>query len=218
VIDKLRLKLSGDEQQRLARRDTKNAEAYQHYLRGRYFLGKRTADTLKKAIDEFQAAIDGDPHYALGYVGLADCYSLLEQTTGMPSSETAPKARAAADRALQIDDSLAEAHTASARIYQASWRWPEAESENKRAISLNPNYPTAHQWFAAYLRTRLRFDEAMSEIKRAQGLDPLSPIIGANAAFAYLLKNDLNSAIAQDKKVLELDPNFWVARSDMGWA
>jgi len=218
VIDKLKLKLSGEDQQKLTRRDTKNAEAYQFYLRGRYFQGKRTAEALMKAIEEFQQAIDRDPNYALGYVGFADSYSLLEQNAGMPSSELLPKARTAADHALEIDDSLSEAHTSSAKIYEQLWRWPEAENEYKRAISLNPNYATAHQWFALYLRTRSRFDEAMTEIKRAQELDPLSPLISANAAFAYLLKNDLNSAIEQDKKIVELDPGFWIAHNDMGWA
>ncbi|PYS61264.1 MAG: hypothetical protein DMF74_16720 [Acidobacteria bacterium] len=218
VIDKLRLKLSGDEEQKLAKRDTKNALAYQHYLRGRYFQDKRTADALKKAIEEFQQAINRDPDYALGYVGLADSYSMLEQVAGMPTSETLPKARAAADHALAIDDSLSEAYASSAKIYEQLLRWSEAEEEYKRAISLNPNYPTAHQRLALYLRTRLRFDEAMSEIKRAQELDPLSPTISANAAFAYLLKNDLNAAIEQDKKIIELDPGFWIAHNDMGWA
>ena len=218
VVNKLRMKLSGEEQRKLEIRDTKNAEAYQFYLRGRFFQGKRTAESLNKAIEEFQQAIAYDPNYALGYVGLADSYSQLEQSAGMPASETLPKAKAAADRALQIDDRSAEAHTSLAGIYLRLWRWPEAESEFKRAISLNPNYPTAHQGFAYYLRNKLRFEEAMEEIKKAQDLDPLSPVIGANAAFAYLLKNDLNRAIEQDQKVLELDPDFWIAHNDMGWA
>ncbi len=214
----LALTLTGEEQRRLVKRDTTSAEAYQFYLRGRYLQNKRTADGLKKSIQEFQQAIDLDPNYALGYVGLADSYWSFEQIAGLPTRETLPKARAAADRALQIDDSLSEAHASSARIYEQLWRWSEAETEYKRAVSLNPNNPTAHQRFALYLRTRLRFDEAMSEIKRAQELDPLSPGISANAAFAYLLKNDLNAAIEQDKKIIELDPGFWIAHNDMGWA
>src|SRR6266498_4236902 len=218
ISEKLRLKLTGEEKKRLTGRDPTNAEAYQFYLRGRYFWNKRTADGIKKAIDQFQQAIDRDPNYAVGYVGLADCYGLLEEYAGVPTGETLPKARAAADRALQIDDSLSEAHASSARIYEQLWRWSEAETEYKRAISLNPNNPTAHQRFALHLRTRLRFDEAMSEIKWAQELDPLSPGISANAAFAYLLKNDLNAAIEQDKKIVELDPGFWIAHNDMGWA
>ena len=218
VTEKLRLRLSGEEQRRLVKRDTTNAEAYQFYLRGRYFWNKRTADGLRKAIEQFQQAIDRDPNYALGYVGLTDCYGLLEYYSGVPASETLPKARAAADRALQIDDSLAEAHTSSALIYQYQWRWAEAEEEYKRAISLNPNYPTAHQWFARSLYTKRQFDDAMKEMKRAQELDPLSPIIGANVAYVYLLKNDPNSAIVQCQKIIELDPGFPEAHAGLAFA
>ena len=208
VTEKLRLRLSGEEQRRLVKRDTTNAEAYQFYLRGRYFWNKRTAEGIKKAIEQFQQAIDRDPNYALGYVGLADCYLVLEEYAGVPASETLPKARAAADRALQIDDSLAEAHTSSAFTYQKLWRWAEAEEEYKRAISLNPNYPTAHHWFALYFYTKRQFDDAMREIKRAQELDPLSPVISDNVAMVYLLKNDPSSAIEQCQKIIELDPSF----------
>jgi len=208
VTEKLRLRLSGEEQQKLAKRDTRNAEAYQFYLRGRYYWNKRTAEGVRKAIGEFQQAIDRDPNYALGYVGLADCYSLLEYYAGVPASETLPKARAAADRALQIDDSLAEAHTSSAFIYEMLWRWAEAEAEFKRAISLNPNYPTAHHWFSLYFGIKRQFDDEMREIKRAQELDPLSPIISVNVAAVYLLKNDLNSAVEQCQRIIELDPSF----------
>jgi TolB-like protein/Flp pilus assembly protein TadD len=218
VTDKLRLRLSGDEQQRLVKRDTTNAEAYQFYLRGRYYWNKRTADGLRKAIEQFQQAIDHDPNYALGYVGLADSFVLLEEYAGIPSSETLPKARAAADRALQIDDSLAEAHTSSAYIYQKLWRWAEAEEEYKRAISLNPNYPTAHHWFCIYFRTKGQIAEAMREIKRAHEIDPLSLVISDNVAEIYLLQNDLNSAIEQCQRVIELDPGFPYAHDVLGAA
>ncbi|HEX3102625.1 MAG TPA: hypothetical protein VHQ01_12565, partial [Pyrinomonadaceae bacterium] len=218
VTENLKLKLSGDEQKKLDKPETVSAEAYECYLRGRFLWNKRTPDGINRSIEEYQKAIMLDTNYAMGYTGLADAYALLEQIGGVPSSENLPKARAAADRALQLDDSLAEAHASSAKIYEQMWRWPEAEAEYKRSISLNPNYPRAHQWYALFLRTQNRFDEAMVEIKRAQELDPLSAGISANAAFAYLLKNDLNSAIEQDKKVLELDPGFWIAHSDMAWA
>jgi tetratricopeptide (TPR) repeat protein len=218
ISEKLRLKLTGEEKKRLTGHDTTNAEAYQFYLRGRYLWNKRTADSLKKAMEEFQQAIDRDPNYALGYVGLADCYVLLEIVAGVPALESLPKARAAADRALQIDDSLAEAHTSSAFIYQGMWRWAEAEEEYKRAIDLNPNYPTAHHWFASYLMIKRQFDEAMRESKRAQELDPLSPIISNNLAYAYLLKNDVNSAIEQCQRIIELDPNFPAAHETLGIA
>jgi serine/threonine-protein kinase len=218
ISEKLRLKLTGEEKKRLTGRDTTNAEAYQSYLRGRYLWNKRTGEGLKRAIEEFQQAIDRDPNYALGYVGLADSYGLLEEYAGVPASETLPKARAAADRALQIDDSLSEAHTSSALIFEQMWRWSETEEEYNRAISLNPNYATAHHWFSIYFRTRGRLDDSLREIKRAQELDPLSPVIGQNVAEVYLLKNDLNSAIAECQRIIGLDPNFPGAHDELGFA
>ncbi len=218
ITEKLRLRLSGEEQQRLVRRDTANPEAYQFYLRGRFYWNKRTADGIRKAIEQFQQSIERDPNYALGYVGLADCYILLEEYAGVPSSETLPKARAVADRALQLDDTLADAHTSSAFIYYLQWRWAEAEQEFRRAINLNPNYPTTHHWFSVYLRTKRRFDEAQKEIKRAQELDPLSPIIGINVADVYVLNGDADSAIEQCKRVMELDPKFPGGPDELGLA
>lgn len=216
VTEKLRLRLSGEEQQRLVKRDTTNAESFQFYLRGRYFWNKRTAQGIRKAIEQFQSAIDRDPTYALGYTGLADCYLVLEQYAGTPASETLPKARAAAERALQIDDSLAEAHTSLASCYEGSWQWEEAEKEFKRAISLNPNYPTAHQWYQNNLRARGRLDEALAEIKRAQELDPLSPVIILNIATVLIMKDDLDAAMEQGKRLVELDPNFPLAHQPLG--
>ena len=218
ISEKLRLKLTGEEKKRLTGRDTTNAEAYQFYLRGRYFWNKRTADGIKKAIDQFQQAIDRDPNYALGYVGLTDCYALLEEYAGVPGSETLPKARVAADRALQIDDTLSEAHTSSGVIFFQMWRWTETEEEYKRAISLNPNYPTAHHWLSIYFRAKGQLDDSLREINRAQELDPLSSVIGQNIAEIYLLKNDLNSAIAECKRIIELDPNFPGAHEELGFA
>jgi serine/threonine-protein kinase len=217
VTEKLRLRLSGDEQRQLTKSDTTNAEAYQFYLKGRYFWNKRTADGIRKAIEQFQQVIERDPNYALGYVGLADCYVLLEQYAGVPTSETLPKARAAADRALQIDDSLAEAHASSALIYQNQWRWAEAEEEFKDAIRLNPNYPTSHHWFSIYFQIKRQFDDYLREIKRAQELDPLSPIISENVAEAYFLKNDLHAAIEQCQRIIELDPRFPLAHRTLGF-
>ncbi len=218
ISEKLRLKLTGEDKKRLTGRDPTNAEAYQFYLRGRYFWNKRTADGIKKAIDQFQQAIDRDPNYAVGYVGLADCYGLLEEYAGVPTSETLPKARAAADRALQIDDSLSEGHASSALVFQQMWRWPETEEEFKRAINLNPNYPTAHHWLSIYFRAKGQLDDSLREINRAQELDPLSSVIGQNIAEIYLLKNDLSSAIAQCQRTIELDPNFPGAHDELGFA
>src|SRR5437660_4813346 len=207
ISERLRLRLSGEERQ-LSKGGTNNTEAYQSYLRGRYYWNKRSGDGFKKAIEQFQQAIDHDPNYALAHAGLADCYLLLEQYTSAPARETLPKAKAAAERALQIDDSLAEAHASLASYYHQSWRWDEAEKEFKRAISLNPNYPTAHHWYEVHLRSIGRLDEALAEIKRAQELDPLSPVLYVNVSFVYLLKNDLGSALEQAKRAVELDPTF----------
>jgi serine/threonine protein kinase/Tfp pilus assembly protein PilF len=216
VTEKLRLRLSGTEQRQLARRDTANPEAYQLYLKGRYYWNKRTAEGMKRAIEQFQQATDKDPNYALAYVGLADCYLLLEQYAGTPTSETLPKAKAAVLRALQIDDSLAEAHASLAKTYEHSWQFAEAGKEYKRAIELNPNYPTAHHWYSQYLVTTGRLDEALAEIKRAQQLDPLSTVISAAAASTYRQKGDLDAAIEQCKGIIELDPTFRFAHACLG--
>ena len=218
VTEKLRLKLTGEQQQRLTQRDTTNPEAYQFYLRGRYYWNKRTAENLKKAIDQFQQAADKDPNYALAYVGLADCYVLLEDYAGTPASETLPKAKAFAERALQLDSSLAEAHTSLAYAYRNLWQWEQAEEEFKWAIKLNPNYPTAHLWYSTYLLDLGRNDDAMAEIKRALAVDPLSLIIGTTLTYAYLVEGEVNSSIAQCKRVIDLDPNFPRAHEYLGLA
>ncbi len=218
ITEKLRLRLTGEEQSQLVKRDTKNADAYELYLKGRYDWAKRTAQSLKRAIEQFQRAVDKDPNYALAYVGLADCYLLLTEYADAPVSETLPIAKAFAQRALEIDNSLAEARTSLAYAHMNLWEWVEAEREFKRAISLNPNYPTAHQWYNLYLRCMGRFDEAMAEISRAQELDPLSPIINTNIAALYLTKRDLNSAIEQCQKTIEIDPNFSIPHDLLGSA
>ena len=218
VTEKLKLKLSGEQQQRLTKRDTTNPEAYQFYLRGRYYWNKRTAENLKKAIEQFQQAADKDPNYALAYVGLADCYLLLEDYAGTPASETFPKAKAFAQRALQLDSSLAEAHTSLAYVYTNLWQWEQAEEEFKRSIKLNPNYSTAHHWYSIYLLDLGRNDEAMAEIKRAHELDPLSLIIGTTLTYAYFAEGDVTSSIAQCKRVIDLDPNFPRAHEYLGLA
>jgi len=218
VTEKLRLKVTGEQQQQLTQRDTTNPEAYQFYLRGRYYWNKRTAENLKKAIDQFQQAADKDRNYALAYVGLADCYVLLEDYAGTPASETLPKAKAFAQRALQLDSSLAEAHTSLAYAYRNLWQWEQAEEEFKWAIKLNPNYPTAHHWYSTYLLDLGRNDEAMAEIKRAHELDPLSLIIGTTLTYAYYAEGDVNSSIAQCKRVIDLDPNFPRAHEYLGLA
>src|SRR6266699_2382408 len=188
VAERLQAKLSGSEQHAIAARPTENTEAYELYLKGRFFWDKRTGENLKKSIDYFNQAIAADPNYALAYVGLADCYLLLEDYVGIPASEAYPKAKAFAQRALQLDSSLAEAHTSLAYVYSNLWLWEQAEEEFKRAIKLNPNYSTAHHWYSLYLLDLGRIDEAMAEIKRAHELDPLSLIIGTTLNYAYFAK------------------------------
>ena len=208
ISERLRTKLSGEEQRELTRRDTSNPDAYAFYLKGRYYWNKRTPGNLRKAIEQFQLAADKDPNYALAYVGLADSYSLLEFYAGTPASETLPKAKAFAERALQLDNSLAEAHTSLGFAYDALWQWEKAEEEFKRALKLNPNYPTAHHWHGILLLDAGRFDEALIEAKRAQELDPLSLAISQNVSQTYLARGDVNSAIVEARKIIELDPRY----------
>ena len=218
ISERLRTKLSGEEQRKLTRRDTSNPEAYQAYLRGRYYWNKRTAENLRKAMEQFQQAADKDPNYALAYVGLADCYSLLEEYAGTPANETYPKAIAFAQRALQLDNSLAEAHTSLGYTYNYVWQWQQSEDELKRAIDLNPNYATGHQWYGTLLRNTGRFDQSLTELKRAQELDPLSVVIGQSLAQNYLIKGDVNSAVEQARRVIDLDPNYPRGRMQLGLA
>jgi len=218
ISERLRIKLSGEEQKQLKKRDTSSPEAYQSYLRGRYYWNKRTAENLRKAMEQFQRAADDDPNYALAYVGLSDCYGLLVEYAGTSASETTPKAKAFAQRALQLDPTLAEAHTSLAWSYFSSWQWHEAESEFKRAIELNPNYPTAHQWYSLMLRDEGRFDEAVSEMKRAQELDPLALTSSLNVAQNYLLlRGDVNAALEEVRRVVDLDPNYPRGHELLGW-
>jgi TolB-like protein/Flp pilus assembly protein TadD len=216
VTEKLRLKPTGEQQQRLTQRDTSNPEAYQFYLKGRYYWNKRTADNVKKAIDQFQHAADKDPNYALAYAGLADCWVLQEDYVGIPATESYPKAKTFAERALQLDSSLAEAHASLGFIYTNLWQWEQAEEEFKRAIKLNPNYSTAPHWHSICLLNLGRIDDAMAEIKRAHELDPLSPVIGTTLTYAYFAKGDVNATIAQCKAVIELDPEYPRAHEYLG--
>lgn len=170
-------------------------------------MNKRSREAIEKAIQQFQEAIGHDQNYAAAYTGLADSYFLMEFYGGSPTSEIIPKAKAAIDRALEIDYSLAEAHTSLAAIYEEQWKWSEAEEEYNRAISLNPNYPTAHLWYHIHLRAMRRFDEALAEAKRAKEVDPLSPIIAVNLTAAYFCKGDLDAALREAQRLEELEPN-----------
>jgi TolB-like protein/Flp pilus assembly protein TadD len=218
VTEKLRIRISGEQEQQLVKRETSNADAYQSYLRGRYYWNRRSVDGIRKAITEFQQAVDSDPSYALGHVGLADCYLLMEEYAGTPATDTLPKAQAAVDRALQIDPSLAEAHASKGLLYTFQWRWPEAEGEFKKAIELNPKYPTSRHWYSIYLRARGRHVEGLREMKTARELDPLAPNISQNLAMMYWLNDEAESAIREWQKVIELEPNFAPAYGNLGLA
>jgi len=214
ITANLRLKISGEQQNLVAKHYTDNPEAYQLYLKGRFYWNKRSADGFKKASEQFQQAVDKDPSFALAYVGLSDSYSMMEQYAGVPSSEALPKARAAVLRALQIDDSLAEAHASLGLINEHSWQFADAEKEYKRAIELNPNYPSVHHWYALLLAVTGR--DGMAEANRAQQLDPLSAVIAANVGNHYYWRGDLNAASEEYKKAIELNPNLGLARSFLG--
>lgn len=216
ITQKLRIKFSDEQNRSLNKKDTENSEAYQLYLKGRFFWNKRTPEGITKAIDQFEKAVELDPDYALGYVGLADCYLLFY--TNVPPDEAIQKGRAAIDRALSINPLLAEAHASSGQLYYDSWQWNNAEKELERAVELNPNYATAHQWLGGLYLILGKFADAEMEYARAQELDPLSPIIGSNVALLYILKRDPDRAIEESKKILDLNPDFPFAFWCRGWA
>ena len=216
VTEKLRLRLTGEDERRLAKRDTTKPEAYQAYMQGRYYWNKRTGEGLKKSVEYFQQAVDLDPTYALAYSGLADAYTTLPGYSATPAEEVAPKAKAAAAKAIDLDPNLAEAHASLGDIMLSfdSDR-AGAEREFQRAIELNPNYPTAHHWYALLLGTSGRNDEAKREILRAQQLDPLSLIINRTVGNVFFWARQYDQAIEQFKKTIEIDPNFPPAHEDL---
>jgi TolB-like protein/Tfp pilus assembly protein PilF/predicted Ser/Thr protein kinase len=207
VTNKLRLRLAGEEEKRLTKQFTENNEAYQLYLKGRYYWNKRTPDGIQKAIEYFKESIEKDPSYALAYAGLADCYHV--PANPLPPREKMPLAKAAAKKALQLDDTLVEAHATLARVlFVYDWDWTAAEKEFKRAIELNPRYAPAHQWYGSYLSATGRFHEADAEQKRALELEPLSLVINFEVALASYFSRNYDLAIDQFQKTLELDQNF----------
>jgi TolB-like protein/Tfp pilus assembly protein PilF len=209
VARALTLSLSSAEKELLTKRYTENSEAYQLYLKGRFFWNKRTVEGLKKGISYFNEAVERDPSYALAYVGLADSYSLLSDYRGLPPNQAYPQAKKAAMQALELDEQLAEAHAALAFIKAAyDWDWPGAETEYRRAIELNPNYETAHQWYAEYLSGMGRHEEAIVEIRRAREINPISLIINSVEAWVLYYAREYDQAIAQGQKVVEMDPHF----------
>jgi tetratricopeptide (TPR) repeat protein len=218
VSGKLRPQLSNVEQARLSKRYTENSEAYQLYEKGRFFWNKRTPEDMKKAVANFQEAISVDPRYALAYSGLADCYALGAGSPSQPK-ESMAKAREAALNALEIDETIAEAHTSLALVkFLYIWDWPGAEREFRRAIELNRNYATAHQWYAEYLAVMRRLDEALGEVTEAQKIDPLSLIISSSVGRIRYYGRQFDPAIEQYRKTLEMDQNFALSHIHLGMA
>jgi serine/threonine protein kinase/tetratricopeptide (TPR) repeat protein len=220
VTGNLRIRLTSEEKTRLNKPSTTNSEAYQLYLKGRYHANQTTAAELKKGIEYLQQAIEKDPGYALAYAGLAEYYSALGGGWQfLAPSDSFPKAKAAAMKALELDDTLAEAHVALAyTVFFADWDWPSAEREFKRAIELNPNSALSHNGYGVYLNTRGRFNESMAEAQRAQELDPLSPEIATQLGFVYLNTRRYDESIVHFQKALDLYPNAAVIRGALAWA
>jgi tetratricopeptide (TPR) repeat protein len=220
ISEKLRLKLSKNEQARLTRRYTENTDAYQLYLKGRYFWNKRTESAIKKGINYFQQAIECDPRFALAYAGLADSYIVLGSggVSALAPREAVPRAKEAAVKALELDDTLAEAHAVLGHclaIYD--WNWRDAENEFQRAIKLNPNYATAHHWYAFVCLTASgRLEKAIAEERLAQELEPLSLIINTNLGTMLYLARRYDEAIEQYLSTLEIDSNFMIAHWMLG--
>jgi serine/threonine protein kinase/tetratricopeptide (TPR) repeat protein len=219
IADNLRIRLTGPEKKKLRKKTTENTAAYQLYLKGRFQWNKRTEDGLKRGIALFNEAIENDPSFASAYSGLADSYITLATNIPLPPHDAMPKAKAAAMKALEADDGLAEAWSSLAAVqWWFDWNWDEAERSYNRAIELNPNYANAHDGYAMLLCARGRFDEAIEQITRAGDLDPLSRIIAVHAGWPFYFARDYESAIRRFRKALELDEHFIPAHGWLGMA
>jgi len=213
--EETRLVTAGKERERAAA----STKAYNFYLKGRFFWNKRTEVGLKKALEYFQEALNLDPLYALAYVGLADCYIMLSEYGLLASEDSHRSGKAAALKALELDESLGEAHASLGLVTMLyDWDLAAAEKEFKRAIELNPNYATAHQWFAVNLAVSGRFDEALAQVRLAQELDPLSPIIAVNVARIHYFAREYDEALKCCRTILETEPTFGAAYKIMGLA
>lgn len=208
----LRVKLSSEGESALAHRYTGDIEAYELYLKGRFFWNKRTEEGLQKSVEYFELAIARDPKYALAYAGLSDSYALLNLYGSAQQKDAFPQAKAAAEKALAIDETLAEAHNALAYVKeQYEWDWAGAEREYKRAIELDPNYATAYQYYSEYLALLGRTEESVAHIKRAHELDPLSLIINTELGYPHFCARRWDEALGYYRKALEIDPDFHFA-------
>jgi TolB-like protein/DNA-binding winged helix-turn-helix (wHTH) protein/Tfp pilus assembly protein PilF len=221
IADQIRINLTPQEQAVLKSAKAINPEAYESYLKGRYFWNKRTADGLKVALAYFNEAIEEDPKYAQAYSGLADTYALLGdwQYAVMTPKEAFPKAKAAAIKALELDSALGEAHNSLAFVLDGfDWDLDSGGKEFRRAIELNPGYATAHHWYAWHLSLLGRYDEAIAEMKKAENLDPLSLIINADLAELLVLAHSYDESVRQSRKTIEMDPNFALAHNQLAQA
>jgi len=216
IAETLQARLTGSEKSSIAKTPTVNPEAYELYLKGRFFWNKRSGTDLRKAIDYFERAIAKDPNYALAYVGLADSHLLLSSYASVSPRESLPPAKAALKKALSLDDSLAEAHASSGLLATLELDLQRAIDELQRAIKLKPNYATAHHWLSLGFTTLGQFDPAILEAKRAVELDPLSLIINADYGWVYFNGHRYDEAEAQVRKTLEIDPNFFLAHYYLG--
>lgn len=211
--------VTGEERQRLRKHYTEDKEASLAYMRGRYFLSQRTVEGFERGIKYFRQAIEKDPNYALAYAGLADCYSLLVNYAWIAPKEGFPKAKAAALKALALDDAMGEAHASLAKILHLyDWNWAEAEREFQRATELKPGYATAHQWYGEYLISLGRFEEAKAELRQALELDPISLAVNVAQGFPFYFERRYDEAIAAYRKALELNPNFGAAHQRLAEA
>lgn len=218
ICERLRVRLNEEERRRLAKRYTENAAAYQAYLKGRYYWNQRTAKALRKAVENFEEAIKLDDGYALAYAGLADCYCLVSIYGAAPPKAVMPRAKAAAMKALDLDDGLAETHTSLAvALVWFDWDWEASEREFKRAIELNSHYAVAHHWYGSVLLSAQgRFDEALDSERRALELEPLSLVINSNMGFICYQASRFDEAIEHLQRTLEMDDDFVYARFHLG--
>jgi TolB-like protein/DNA-binding winged helix-turn-helix (wHTH) protein/Flp pilus assembly protein TadD len=216
IARRVEVTITGEEHARLSSARTVDSEAYEAYLKGRYYWNKRTADSMPKAALYFEQAISRDPGYGAAYSGLADCNSGLAWHGFMSPSEVLPKAYAAAQKAVEIDPQSAEAHASLALVLDHKWDWAGAEAEFKRALELNPQYANAHHWYGDYLSIQGRHDEALVEAKRALELDSLNLMIGTWGGLRYYLARRYDGAIEQSRNTVDLDPNFAAAHLILG--